>query len=243
MKADSKEIENKNLLKRVDFGDIDGLYDPNIKQYFLNFDFWEKIVNRNQYFVIGRKGTGKSALYNWIQDTQTDTGIMVSNLSFNQFPFEKFLTLSDEDFAKPNQYQSIWRNIILSEIANLITKDQSNPPDPNFSKISDYVDYFFGKGITDLHKEVARIAEKTTVGVGLKFKKMIGVQANQEWSNGLDLTNGLSNITMINRKLQLLIEDYLKCHDTVPYIIQFDQLDDNYTVYLLEFSKNSSLIF
>lgn len=226
------KISIKEEIKKVNFGDIDGLYDPNINEYFLDFEFWDKIVNKNQYFVIGRKGTGKSALYNWVHDKQSEAGILVSNLSFNQFPFEKFLKLTDDDFSKPNQYQSIWRNIILSEIANLIVKDQNSDFDPNYKIIAEYVDHFFGKGITDLHKEIARIAEKTTVGIGLRVKKILGFEAKQEWSNGLDISDGISNITMINRKLQGVIEEYLKTHNNTSYIIQFDQLDDNYTVYL-----------
>ncbi|MBJ8193516.1 hypothetical protein JDS79_43120, partial [Bacillus cereus] len=84
------------------------------------------------YFVIGRKGTGKSAIYNWIRGQQYNKSALISNLSFKEFPFEKLLKLSDENFSKPNQYQSIWRNIILSEIAHLITLDQQNEVDDNY---------------------------------------------------------------------------------------------------------------
>ncbi len=225
-------FSGKQAIKKIDFGDIDGLYDPKIKEYFLDFNFWDRIVLHDCYYVIGRKGTGKSAIYNWIEQRQYDEGILVSNLSFKEFPFEKFLKLSDDDFSKPNQYQSIWRNIILSEVARLIVLDQKNSIDENYKIIADYVNFFFGTDLTELHKEVTRRAEKTSFGIGLKLKKILRIKANQEWMNGIDIKDGLSNITMINRKLQKVIEDYLKLHNATQIIVQFDQLDDNYTLFL-----------
>ena len=126
-----KNYINKNAewLKNVDFGDIDGLYDPNINKYFIDIEYKNAIWNSSKYFIIGRKGTGKSALYNWIYRNSFEEGKIVSNKSFSDFPFEKLLQLSDDSFSKPNQYQSIWRHIILTELAHMICMDQGNYPD------------------------------------------------------------------------------------------------------------------
>ena len=51
-----KELE---YLLNVNFGDIDGLYDPNINDYFIDVEFKKSILYEAKYFVIGRKGTGK----------------------------------------------------------------------------------------------------------------------------------------------------------------------------------------
>lgn len=92
----------------IDFGDIDGLYDQKLISYFLDENYWENIIEKDVFYIIGRKGTGKSAIYNWINTQQSDRNALVSNLSFKDFPFEKLLRLSDDNFSKPNQYQSIW---------------------------------------------------------------------------------------------------------------------------------------
>lgn len=101
------------IFKAIDFGAIDGLNDKHLSSYFLDKNYWSKIINGKEFFVIGRKGTGKSAIYTWLFEQQYNKGILIENLSFKNFPFEKLLRLSDDDFSKPNQYQSIWRNIIL----------------------------------------------------------------------------------------------------------------------------------
>ena len=48
----------------------------------------------------------------------------------------------------------------------------------------------------------------------------------------LELYDGFNNITRINERLWMVISNYLKRHQTKPYIIQFDQLDDNYTQFV-----------
>lgn len=220
---------NKQLydhLRNVDFGDIDGLYDSNLHNYFIDYNYWDNIVEKDVFFVIGRKGTGKSAIYSWINSQQKNKGLLVSNLSFKQFPFEKLLQLSDDDFSKPNQYQSIWRNIILSEIAKIIILDQKNPIDENFKNLKNYVDFNFGTDIHDLHKQITTVAKKSADGLNFK-----GITHTCEKENTISYGDQFQNITKINRMLESCIISYLISHNTTKYIIQFDQLDDNYTSY------------
>lgn len=221
---------NTNTCKKfqsIDFGDIDGLYDKNITDYFIDNDYWGQLVHGRKFFVIGRKGTGKSAIYNWLKSNEAQKGAIISNLSFKNFPFEKLLRLSDDDFSRPNQYQSVWRNIILSEIAKHITIDANYLCNDAFKEIKKYVDHKFGNDLTDLHKKVTRQIEKNDTGL---FIRDCGIGTSQ--TSEKELEDELSNITLINSKLENLIRDYLKITPTSSYVIQFDQLDDNYTIYI-----------
>jgi hypothetical protein len=224
-----------DLLKKINFGDIDGLYDPKISEYFIDYEFKDAILNKNIFFVIGRKGTGKSAIYNWIYKNQVENNNMIANLSFNNFPFEKLLELSDDSFAIPNQYQSIWRNIIYSEIASLLVLDQSNPIDDDLRELKGYTDHVFGSDLTDLHKQVTKTTQKTDSGLSFKMRG-VGYSTSQGNGKEVQLFDGTQNITKINSRLDNLIRNYLKRNVNKKYIIQFDQLDDNYT----SFVNNSS---
>ncbi len=225
-----KNYINKNAewLKNVDFGDIDGLYDPNINKYFIDIEYKNAIWNSSKYFIIGRKGTGKSALYNWIYRNSIEEGKIVSNKSFSDFPFEKLLQLSDDSFSKPNQYQSIWRHIILTELAHMICMDQGNYPDDDYNELNAVIHYIYGTDIVDLYKNTTRKLVKTGGNIG--FNGFVGI--NTEQSKELELYDGFNNITRINERLWMVISNYLKRHQTKPYIIQFDQLDDNYTQFV-----------
>lgn len=214
-------------LLNVNFGDIDGLYDPNINDYFIDVDFKKAILNEPKYFVVGRKGTGKSALYNWIESNQVADDIMVSNKSFNDFPFEKLLQLSDDTFSVPNQYQSIWKNIILTEYALLLCKDQSNPIDEALLELQNYIKYVFGNDLIDLHKAVTRISEKSEYGISIK-----GVSGQHGEGKEIEYYDQCKNITVVNNRINSVLLNYLTRHETKTYIVQFDQLDDNYTSYV-----------
>lgn len=215
-------------LLNVDFGNIDGLYDGNIERYFIDDGYWNKVVLRDTYFIIGRKGTGKSAIYNWIEKTAPDNSALVSNLSFNAFPFEKLLKLIDDDFSRPNQYQSIWKNIILTEIASLIIKDAQCNKNDEYSELERYITFLFGEDLTDLHKQITTIAQKDTGGIKLKVASLMLEDSKSVGFNN----NQFDNITAINRRLENVIISYLIAYEgDNKFIVQFDQLDDNYTQY------------
>lgn len=220
--------ERLELLKKVDFGDIDGYGDPNLDQYFLDNDYWNRVVNSKTYFVIGRKGTGKSSVYRMIKEQSFEKGILVENKDFGDFPFERLLQLEDQNFAKPNQYQSIWENLILNIFAKAIA-DMPKCDDLeniHYKDIVSYVKNCLGN-IVEMHKEV--VTRTTKTGAGLNFDFLEGQLEAEE---SLSIGNGQSNISMINAALEKLILDYfITCTDAKKIIIQFDRLDDNYNQY------------
>lgn len=216
------------LLKEVDFGDIDGYGDPNLDQYFLDNNYWNRITDEKTFFVIGRKGTGKSSIYRMIKELSLDKGYIIINKDFGDFPFEKLLQLDDEDFAKPNQYQTIWENLVLNIFAKSIT-DYPVPYDDNneyFKELNNYAKTCLGN-IIEMHKEVVTQTTKTALGLHSKL-----LDGSHEVEKALSVGSGENNISMINATLEALIINYfLTCSEDRKIIIQFDRLDDNYNQY------------
>ena len=147
-----------NLIKKIDFGEIDGYGDPNLEKYFLDNGYWDKIINDKIFFVVGKKGTGKSSIYQMIERESLNKGCIVINKDFGEFPFEKLLKLQDDNFSKPNQYQTIWKNVIF----NLFVQAISKLPEENniyYDEIKSYNDSFLGNAI-ELHKDIVSRATK-----------------------------------------------------------------------------------
>ncbi|REE84463.1 hypothetical protein BX611_0007 [Lutibacter oceani] len=213
-------------LLNTDFGNPDALYDYNLENYFYDKEYWKKIVTEPAYFILGRKGTGKSAIYNWIKNREPEKAMVISNLSFKSFPFQKLLKLSDDDFSRPNQYQSIWKYIILSEFAKQIVLDENNKKTSYYNELYEFVEFKFGKNLRDLHSKITTHTKKTELG--LQYKGL-GPKTNSE--STIQLDDGFENISEINDRLEELILDNLN-ESQRPYLIQFDQLDDNYTLYI-----------
>lgn len=222
------KAERLKILSEVDFGDIDGYGDPNLDQYFLDNNYWNRIIEGKTYFVIGRKGTGKSSVYRMINELSADKGYIIINKDFGDFPFEKLLQLDDQDFAKPNQYQSIWENLILNIFAQSITAHPVENDDNNqyYNDLSLYAKTCLGS-IVEMHKEV--VTKTTKTGFGLHSHLLDG---NHEAEKALSIGSGENNISMINSTLEELIINYfLTCSDERRIAIQFDRLDDNYNQY------------
>ena len=213
------------LIKKIDFGEIDGYGDPNLEKYFLDNGYWEKIINDKIFFVVGKKGTGKSSIYRMIEKEAYNNGCIVINKDFGEFPFEKLLRLQDDNFAKPNQYQTIWKNVIFNLFIQAISKLPEDSSD-YYNEIKTYNDMYLGNAV-ELHKD---IISKTIKKEGSLLFHGFGAGASKETGSTYNYND--ENITTVNASLCDLIVNYFITNNAESKIaIQFDRLDDNYNQY------------
>ena len=215
------------LLKRVDFGEIDGYGDPNLDQYFLDNNYWDRILNTNVFYVAGRKGTGKSAIYRMIEEQSLSMGAIVHNTDFGEFPFQRLLQLSDNSFAKPSQYQSIWRYMILVDFCKLIAQNPVPEDDSNlhYQDIRHFIDNYIGSGILDIYRELLSHTKKTEISLAPDF---LAGNVGREKTSSYNFSQ-CRDISELNQELSNRVINYLlSCHESRKIFIQFDRLDDNY---------------
>ena len=219
-------MENEfNMLMNVEFGDIDGMYDPNLCDYFVDRNYWEELINNNRFYVIGRKGTGKSALYKWIKLQTMEKGDLCSNMLFNEFPFGQLLNLKDDNFLKPNQYQTICRHMILSEFARLIVNDAEHVVGKEYSDIEYYYKNIVGESIQDCFRESVK---RTTKSEGQLVFKAFAASKGAEEEKNYSFTD--NDLTSINNTLERVIIAYFKSYPHPKrFLIQIDGIDENYT--------------
>lgn len=212
------------LLQEVKFGDIDGMYDLDLEEYFIDRDYFEGLFEKNNFFVIGRKGTGKSALYNWIHTTSSKKGNICINILFNEFPFQRLLELKDNSFAQPYQYQTICKNMILGQFAYSIVTDENHLDNDEYKQLVYYINNFIGRGVDDcFRKTINKVREKSG---SLNLEKISLAKTNcVEETYGFDDTD----LNQINSVLQRIIVHYLKIYPcSTRFIIQIDGIDENY---------------
>ncbi len=218
---------NIDLIRNVDFGEIDGYGDPNLGKYFLDNGYWEKIVDDKVFFVVGKKGTGKSSIYRMIEHEAFTNGCIVVNKDFGDFPFERLLQLNDDNFSRPNQYQTIWKNVIYNLFIQNIAKIENDESNEYFTEIKEYCNAFLGTRAVDLHKD---IISNTTKANGSLVAHGLGMGFENESSCSYKFQN--ENISTINSTLLDLITNYfITTSSTSKIIVQFDRLDDNYNQY------------
>ena len=219
-----KQQECYDLLQKIDFGDIDGMYDPNLESYFIDRNYFSDVFTNNKFFIIGRKGTGKSALYNWTNTVASKSGDICINILFNEFPFNRLLELKDNSFAQPYQYQTICKNMILGQFAASIVADEKHFDNEQYNQLKYYVDNILGQGIDDcFRRTINKVQEKAG---GLTFPHITGSSSSKK-EEELCFNDG--DLTQINSILQKLIIEYLKIYSyNSKFIIQIDGVDENY---------------
>src|SRR5205085_8202365 len=74
-------------------------------------------------YVIGRKGTGKTAIAEYLHQ-KDDFNRFSSLLSFKNFPFNFLYEHNDKDYNRPNQYITIWTYVIYHYICSMMSKNE-----------------------------------------------------------------------------------------------------------------------
>ena len=94
------------------------------EKYFFNNDQVNDIVEKDKCYVIGRKGSGKSAISEYILKQKKHDCFTVK-LNFKNFPFNELYTLDNQTYTSPNQYITLWKYLIYSNICRLMVQNES----------------------------------------------------------------------------------------------------------------------
>ena len=188
--------------------------------YFYNIEEVNLIREGKKSFVIGRKGSGKTAIAKYICDIKNPK-IFSKKITFKNFPFNFLYSLDNKaDYTAPNQYISLWMYLIYTYICKLIiTNENINPT------IREKLQKIYGQSD---EKSLTKMLETWTstefglqiLGIGLTY----GRQKNSNritWIESIEV-------------LQQIIIDY--CDDSEYYIV-FDELDEDYK----DFKKHEEL--
>ncbi len=184
----------------------------NERNYFYHLQEVNSILNKSKYYIIGRKGSGKSSISEYLLN-QKSFDCYSEKLSFKNFPFNELYGLDNQKYTPPNQYITLWKYLIYSTVAKLMVTNERidstvrsklqeiYKPDPIRSlsrTINNWTSAEFGAAILG-------------TGGSLKLSKDVKVQT----TNWIDRVNSLEDIIL----------EY--CDDS-KYFIIFDELDEDY---------------
>ena len=88
------------------------------EKYFFHFNDVSLIEKGQKSYVIGRKGTGKTAIAEYLHRPQAFNKFS-RLLSFKNFPFNALYQHADNQYNRPSQYITFWTYVIYSYILNL----------------------------------------------------------------------------------------------------------------------------
>lgn len=112
-----------NLVKELDFGRLDAESDRSILNYFVQTGSVEEI-KEGKYLVLGRKGSGKTAIFKYLEKEEHTKDNVVS-LDLKEYPYAAHKMLKENGMTDDNAHTLSWIFlIVLISIKFLDIKDK-----------------------------------------------------------------------------------------------------------------------
>lgn len=182
------------------------------QRYFYRHDEVGGLVEGETCFVVGRKGTGKTAIAEHIRGLK-DSKTYVQKLTFRSFPFERLYENRDETYAPDSQYISLWKFVIYSAVCQMMARN----PKIGGEVAADLKSAFEPDLERALSHEVRRLTDPS---LELKIFNVGGGYAEK--------THLVENRTVIADRARILETIIRRYIDSSTYYVLFDELDEDF---------------
>jgi len=112
-----------NVFEEIEDWKLEAKLEDNERYYYHTREI-AKIESGKKCYVIGRKGSGKTAISEHLHQ-KIDPKKFSKKLTFKNFPFADLYRYSNDSYNPPNQYITFWKYVIYSSIAQLMAKNEN----------------------------------------------------------------------------------------------------------------------
>lgn len=211
----------------IDWGEDEAKNDETLDHYFVEFPGYKNILKGKKRFIIGRKGTGKSAILQKIRLQSTaDPTSYHTDISLRDFPLGDFKALGDRSLQDKSKYVSAWKFLLITEIANLVVSDPQTKHSPEVDILKKFIDDNFPDGIS-MAKTITRLREN---------ENKVGMVLTMQSCDELERTSTETTFQIHYNKAVKHLEDlFSKIHTDSSFVLLIDELDEGYR------TKNTNL--
>ncbi|WP_270834673.1 P-loop ATPase, Sll1717 family [Faecalibacterium prausnitzii] len=167
----------------IDWGEDEAKNDYSLERYFVEFPGFNNVLTGKKRFIVGRKGTGKTAILQKIrlQDAKNPT-IFSVDIALRDFPLNDFRSLGDRSLQDKSKYVAAWKFILLTELAGMIIKDESIERTPYTDALRDFMNRNFPNGIsvTNTIERLRKNENKIALAVSILSGNLSSSQSEQE---------------------------------------------------------------
>ncbi|MBD3769527.1 MAG: hypothetical protein IE925_05210 [Rhodobacterales bacterium] len=203
------------------FGDVAAEEDA-VLDYFLSTDTAREIETGKAFLVLGRKGTGKTALVRYM--TEATPRWNSKSLNLRNYPWAVHATRTDRSGAEIEAYVASWRYLIAVELAKSIIKKTG----PHVSPLTEELSKFLTQNYGGLDPSIGDILRPNRLNLNQInfapsiFGNKLGEVGLDRAKNNLNFGPELNALTdAINNTALKIIRNYPKD----PIQLHFDELD------------------
>lgn len=189
----------------------EGLQESNAKLFYY-MDEIDQVVSGSKCFVIGRKGTGKTAIAEYLFQ-QNSFENYTEKLSFKSFPIHDLYEKKDTSFSLQNQYITIWKHIIYGSVLKMMSLNENI----DSSLLKNLRKLFPLDPIDRIERKVKSLTElELSISIAGNSLKRVSKQRETEPQSAIE-------------KAQLFEDVIVSYIDRSKYFIIIDALDDDYS--------------
>lgn len=226
----------KSLIEIEDFGAIDAESDELLMACFENHPAFHEVLNGRRFLVLGRKGSGKTAIYKKVL-MQREPNVFSVGYSFTDYPWHYHDAQVIPTAADQERYLNSWCYLILLALSKVLLNSDNSLPwskesQESLSKLEQFVVDTYGSrdpDITEIFHPGKRLRHLKALQIDLKLMK-INVERDE-----LAMENLPKVFQDVNRNLLRLILQTLNPKNT--YYVCFDQLDIGFQPTLDEYRQ------
>ena len=214
------ETEITDDFWKVNWGPDEAKNDINLENYFIELPEFKQIYKGDFRYVIGRKGSGKTAiLERIIIDTRNQFNLFSQKLSLRNFPLMDFQSLKDKSLSDKSKFVPVWKFLMLIEIGKFLIEDEGAQPFEQIIEVKDFIDFNFPRGYTFIEN------------LKLLKSKKSKIKAHAKWL-GIENTKNVgyeSTVIIHYSKVTEILTDKIKSITSQStYFLLFDELDEGY---------------
>ena len=180
-----------------------------------------RILEQDQYFVIGEKGTGKTIIAQYLSNIRTDKNCSV--LDFSTIDFETFRKLSNEGYFKFIQPDQIWQVLLMVIAAESVVKKESGIlSSRKFKGFHDAICEFYDNRFSPEFPIAVQMIEKFDTVAKLSNKHIGEVGDSEGGQTTVDTQIGESPLNTVRSHFA---EAILKARVSQDHVIFIDRID------------------
>jgi len=210
-----------SLRKLASFGDV-AAEDDAVLDYFLATDAVAQIEKKQAFLVLGRKGSGKTAIVRHFTEGHSKSRSKPLNL--RGYPWKVHAQRVDRGASEVEAYVSSWRYLIALEFASMVLHDTERP---RYEKV-EALTSFFNENYGGINPSLSDILRPKRLRIS-KYSLQPSIFGNA--IGGIELDRGPGDL-QLGAELNALTTSILQtCYAIVeneslgPYVLHFDELD------------------
>jgi hypothetical protein len=207
-------------IAQVDFGRVDAEGETNLSEYFVDTGVLSRLISGRKQFVIGRKGSGKTALF--LLATEEKLGRPVLKLDFGDYAWEAHKLIKEAGLIAESSYVASWRFTFLMFACQHWT---THGPDHVRRKAVDFYKRIYREeepGVLEFLIDKFRRLRRLDLPGVQSIATAGGFELDESEGGGPLLASS------INQWARVLLNFVEENFDHSPFTITLDRLDDGW---------------